>query len=166
MSCVYIHTVKPKSGRLCEFDEVRNASAFYWVLWEMLSRRFGYRNLRQPCLFADRSAMRMVETDEVCRRLPRQPALVLAATFDRCWFPSRMLAELAGALDWAASECRESRVPTIETVAAAIRRAHAEHPRRGIALEGSTACTWWNGDEDRQYLAHEGTDATTIVAAA
>lgn len=166
MSRVYVYRVKP-GGRMVDFGEVRNATAFYVVLWEFLADRHGYRSAFRSYILSDPKAKQMIETERVVGTLPRQSGLLLASTFDRVWFPAKLLPELADALAWAWPLVERGVDDSIPRVEQTVRKLHREHPRSGIAFEHSVACPWCAAAEDTEggMTAALGTCATALVAA-
>lgn len=168
MSRVYVYRVHP-NGRLVDYAEVPNTTAFNVPLWELVASRNGYRDENAyPCLLADPHVKRMVWTDKVICTLPRQYGLLLAATFDRVWFPARLVPSLGRALAWAWDEVRSgdrALAPTICAVANTLAVLSDGHPRSGVAFDFSMENSWCGMDDDApgRMTTAVGTDATRLV---
>lgn len=129
MSRVYIRVID-RHGESDTVDEVPNSSAFYVTLWSDL--------LRKHCLHDGTPTLDLKILGRLWSRvakLPRPDGLVVAATFDRCWFPREMLRELSAAL--AVSSGSGPAVGRVLSRPGLLRR----HDR-GVAFSGSIASPW------------------------
>ena len=131
MSCTYIRVID-RRGEVETVDEIPNSSRFYIALWGELLRKFGIHDgythdLRILGQLWSRVA-----------KVPRPDGLVIAATFDRCWFPRDMLDELTAALH---ATGRNTNGPA---VARALSRPHFKlrNSDRGVTFSGSIASPW------------------------
>lgn len=121
MSYVSIYTID-KDGALELVDEVANARAFHLAVWG------GYRAIHG-----------MRSEDELWSRvatLPRPDGLIVAATFDRCWIPIHLVAELMMAM------CQERRFVSNMGQIGSVISERGGVDVRGYAFEASVASPW------------------------
>lgn len=117
-----------RHGELDDVGETRNSWRFIIAIWDHLLKKHG--------LGSNPHDLR--DLGNLWRRvgkLERSDGLLVAATFDRCWFPRTMLEELIVSLRAATY----SSGPEVARILDDIRWRHGD---RGVTFQGSLASPW------------------------
>jgi hypothetical protein len=130
MSRVYIRRID-RQGHSETIGEVANSSRFFVAVWGGMLKLHGLHD--GPTL--DLKILGRLWSRVA--RLPRADGLIVAATFDRCWFHREVVAELVAAM------CSEKRFESsLFEVGHLIEKHGVDTSTRGIAFEGSLASPW------------------------
>lgn len=145
MSRVYIRRID-RCGRSDTIGEVANSHRFHVAVWSGMLRAHGLYGGPLPTL--DLKILGRLWSRVA--RLPRADGLIVAATFDRCWFHRDVITELFVAM------CEEKRFDSnLWDVARIIEKHGIDQGMRGIAFEGSLASPWWCSVTDEWHVLDE-----------
>lgn len=139
MSRVGIHEITKRGVVRADMEmDVENSHRFYIAVWQEMSRIHGKKNEEE--LWAS------------VVKLPRADALIVAATLDRCWFPSHMAKEVSKAMK---GEMRfSSNLAEIAQVLDGI-----DTKTRGFGFSTSLSNTWaCNANDHGDELHHMSKD--------
>lgn len=160
MSRVYTLIIDRK-GRVASCAEARNANAFHRAIWDHLLVK--YELARPHRHFPDQAegGSDLVVLGKLWSRIgkiDRDDGLVLAATFDRVWFPREeaLLRQLHDALRKVQGELPRSYFPSLAHVANCINHVDWKDGDRGIAFSGSVASPWSCEADDNHRLDKHG----------
>jgi hypothetical protein len=129
VSRVYIRAID-KAGESETVGEVPNSWLFHVAIWGGMMRIHGIHSGYTHDLKTLGKLWSRVA------KLPRADGLLVAATFDRCWFPIHIVPELVGAM------YEEQRFDSnLRQVADVVARRNANRTR-GYAFSGSIASPW------------------------
>lgn len=147
MSRVYVLKIDAR-GRVDSVGEVENAWNFHVAIWAGLMKIHGIHDGR---ITHDLKKLGQLW----CRAatLPPMDGLLLAATFDRCWFPIHVVPTLIAAM------CEERRFRHSAGSVAHIVERVGGVGARGFAFSGSVATPWschMNEDTGNHVLDHDG----------
>ena len=154
-----------KRGRIETRDEARNASAFHPAIWDHLLLKY---KLARPHQHFPRMAEGGQDLKVLGRiwqrvgKIDRADGLVLAATFDRVWFPRECIHDLRDALRVVQGELPSTYVQTLADIAGRLDTLELSRTDRGVCFQGSIVSTWWCGRRDDNHrIGMRGHSCTT-----
>jgi hypothetical protein len=119
-----------RHGEIDDVGDVHNSWRFIIATWQHLLNKLGLKTNPNPHDLHDLGNLwRRVG------KLERNDGLMLAATFDRCWFPRTMIGELITAMHAATY----SSGPEVARILEGIRWRRGD---RGVTFQGSLASPW------------------------